>query len=51
MWRGGTKKAFNCSLPPISTMGCVRKISMMTLAPNRAKSYVQTTASSYFGNT
>src|SRR5262249_25823142 len=48
---GGTKKGFCWRIPPIITIGCVRRISITTVAPNRARSYVQQTASSYFGST
>lgn len=43
---GGTKNGFSCRMPPMITIGCVLMMSITTLAPNWAKSYVQTTASS-----
>ena len=48
---GGTKNGFTCRMPPMMTIGCVRMMSMTMLPPNLARSYVQTTASSYFGRT
>ena len=37
-WSGGTKKGFVCRIPPMMTTGCVRKMSMVAVAPNLVRS-------------
>src|SRR5580704_2913073 len=50
-WSGGTKNGFSQTSPPMITTGCVRKASIITLAPNLGRLYEQITQSSYLGIT
>ncbi len=43
---GGTKNGFSCSIPPIRTIGCVRRMSMMKEPSNFVASYAQITTCS-----